>query len=93
MEGIELLDCLVGLAEQAGLPVRVLAAVDPDLPARSGVCRVRDRHLVLLVPGDALEDRIDVVAGALAVHRPRLLEERFLPPAVRERIEALRDRA
>ena len=39
---------------------------------------------------ESLEDRIAVVAEALVMHRPALLEERFVPPAVRERIEAVR---
>ena len=92
MESVELLDCLVGLAEEAGLRVRVLAGgslPEGEVPTRSGACRIRDSIWVLLVPADPLEDRIEAVAAALAQHRPGLVEERYLPPAVRERIEAL----
>ena len=88
----ELLDRLVGLAQDAGLAVRVatgsVGAPGEDLGMKSGTCRLRDRLLIVLAPRDSLADRIAVVAEALALHRPDVLEERYLPPAVRECLEA-----
>jgi hypothetical protein len=90
MEAGQVLDCLVDLAREAGLEVRRLPAregPDSEFPARSGVCRVRDRLLVLLASGDTVEDRIDAVAQALRGLGPSWLEGRWLPPAVRARLE------
>lgn len=86
----EMLDELVGLAGEAGLDVRVLTGrgdVDAGIPTRSGVCRVRGDLWVVLAAADSLEDRIAVVCGALREHAASFLEDRYLPPAVRERLE------
>ena len=90
MTPAELLGCLLDLAREAGLEVRALPArgvAEADLPARSGVCRVRGRLLVLLSAADSVEDRIDALVHALRSAGPDALEGRWIPPAVRERIE------
>lgn len=87
----QILDCLVDLARESGLEVRALAArgaAESDLPARSGVCRVHGRLLVLLSAADSVEDRIDALLHALRSAGPEALEGRWIPPAVRERLEA-----
>lgn len=89
MERPELLAALIDLAREAGLEVRH-ARGDEDPPPRSGPCRVQGRVWLVLVRGEPLEDRIEVVARALREHAPGLLEGRFLPPALRERIEEAR---
>jgi hypothetical protein len=86
MEPAELLARLVELAGEAG--VRVRSAGAGEAPLESGVCRVRGELWLVLVPADPLEHRIGVVARALRSHAPALLEERWLPPAVRARLEA-----
>lgn len=60
-------------------------------PLESGLCRVRGEWLLVLVPSDPLSHRIEILARALRAHAPALLEGRWLPPAVRERLEGPRD--
>ena len=78
---------LVDLAREAGLEVRSVGAAVGELPARSGVCRLRGGVFVILAASDSAEDRIAILAQALREHRPAALEGRYLPPAVRERLE------
>jgi hypothetical protein len=87
MERAELLDQLIALAREAGLEVRAARGGEPGLPLSSGVCRVRGELWVVVVPADPLEDRIEVVAGALRTHASAFLESRYLPPALRARLE------
>jgi hypothetical protein len=82
-----LLDLLIGLAEEAGIAVRVARAGESELPPRSGLCRVRGRLLLVVSAAEPLEARIEAVAAALREHGGALLEARFLPPAVRERLD------
>jgi hypothetical protein len=67
-----MLDVLVGLAEEAGIAVRVARTGESELPPRSGICRVRGRLLLVVASAEP--------GGGL-------LEQRFLPPAVRERLD------
>jgi len=86
----ELRDELAGLAREAGMDVRVLTGpreAEAGLPVQSGVCRVRGRLWVVLAAGDPLEEQIGILAQALRTHAAAFLEDRFLPPAVRERLE------
>jgi hypothetical protein len=79
----------MALARDAGLEVRL---VDPDgasdvaAPATSGVCRVRGAVWVVLSNSDPLDIQLDVLAQALRTHAGRWIEERYLPPAVRQRV-------
>jgi len=83
----ELLDRLAELAREAGLQVRELrAGGEGDPSPASGVCRVRGETWVLLSASDGLERRVEVLARALKSHAGHLLEGRYLPPAVRERL-------
>jgi hypothetical protein len=87
VEAPQILELLVQLAEEAGVSVRAVRPGEGDPPARSGLCRVRGRLLLLLSAADPLDARIEAVAGALREHAASLLEQRFLPPAVRERLD------
>jgi len=87
VEGNEILRQLVALAEEAGVGVRSVRPAEAEPPARSGLCRVRGRPVLVLSAADPLEARIDAVAAALRLHGASLLEGRFLPPALRERLE------
>jgi hypothetical protein len=82
----EVLAFLVELSREAGLQVRSVGA-QGEIPVRSGVCRLRDGVFVILAASDPVEDRISALAQALREHRPAALEGRYLPPAVRERLE------
>ena len=63
------------------------AEVSPgEAPLASATCRVDDREFVVLSVADPLEIQLDVLAGALRSHATALLEGRWLPPAVRERL-------
>jgi hypothetical protein len=86
----ELRDALAELAREAGLEVRVLtAASEPELGLRaaSGTCRVSGRLWVVLAAADPIEEHVAVLAAALRTHAAAWLEGRWLPPAVRERLE------
>ena len=90
MEPPEILQFLGDLAREVGVEVRrVPAGLGEPLepPARSGVCRVGTRLFVLLSAADSVEDRIEALAAGLRTADPAALEGRFLPPAVRERLE------
>jgi hypothetical protein len=52
--------------------------------ARSGVCRVGERSVIVLDRRLAARERIDILCGALA---GRDLERVFLSPALRARLE------
>jgi len=88
VEGQALLDCLVELAQEAGIQVRVIprASAEMDLAPRSGICRIRGVPWLLLASAEPLEDRIEAAASAVRSHAPGVLEGRYLPPAVRERL-------
>jgi hypothetical protein len=53
----------------------------------SGSCRLRGRILVILAAADPLEEHVAVLARVLRLHAPDVCAARFLPPAVRERLE------
>ena len=81
-------EALRTLADEAGLEVRPVPGVSADgAPIASGVCRLRDRVWVLLSDADPIEQRIQVLAGALRSQAGERLESRYLPPAVRDRLE------
>jgi hypothetical protein len=85
----DLLDQLRDLAREADLEVREVAAsqaAEGEVVTHSGVCRVKDRVWVLLVASDDIEERIDVLAAALATHARSTLDSRYLPPAIRDRL-------
>ena len=91
MEPAQLLAALLELARDVGLRVRALgrgSGADAALPAASDVCRVRGEPWVLLADSDPVARRVDVLASALCDHAPDLLERHYLPPAVRECLEA-----
>ncbi len=80
---------LLALARSAGFDLRKSsgkAGRDSDLPVASGVCRVRGSIWVVLSASESLEERSDVLVEALTAHASSLLEDRYLPPAVRARL-------
>jgi len=90
MEPHALFDALCELARAAGIELRALPAAtagEAEPSPRSGACVLRGRRLVLLAPGDSLEDRIEALLDAIAACDPAWLEGQWLPPALRERLE------
>jgi hypothetical protein len=90
VEPAEVLEFLIDLSRETGLEVRRVPArpsSESEPPARSGVCRVRGRLFVLLAAADSVEDRIAALAAGLRALDPAVLEGRWLPPAVRERLD------
>jgi hypothetical protein len=89
VEGEALLDFLVELAQEAGIQVRVIprSAAELDPAPRSGTCRIRGSPWLLLASGEPLEDRIEAAAMAVRTHALEALEGRYLPPAVRARLD------
>jgi len=91
MHADDLLDQLSDLARAAGLEVRAIGrAGEGERETPSGTCRVKGALWVMLSASDSLDERIDVLAAALASHAGDFLEARYLPPAVRERLAAVR---
>jgi hypothetical protein len=88
MTSEEVLGFLADLAREAGLRVQPVSTPrEGDPVSHSGVCRVRDRVFVVLVRSDSLEDQIEALASGLRDHCASALEGRYLPPAVRARLE------
>lgn len=84
------LEALLELADAAGIEVHSLgsgAGAAGELPPTSAVCRVRDAVWVVLCAGDPVERHIDVLSAALREHAADFLEQRFIPPALRARLE------
>jgi len=91
MHAADLLDQLGDLARAAGLEVSAIARAGPgERETPSGTCRLNGVVWVMLSEADSLDDRVDVLAAALASHAADLLESRYLPPAIRERLAAAR---
>lgn len=91
MEPEAVLDGLVEIAREAGVTVRVLpqaaAREGEPLPA-SDVCRIRGAPWLLLAAGESLEDRIAAAVRAVQRFAPEIADTRFLPPAIRARLES-----
>lgn len=82
-------EALLELARDAGFGIRRSSgkvAGEADLPLLSGVARAGAKVWIVLSNSDSLEERIEVLAAALREHAGDALEERYLPPAVRERL-------
>ena len=83
----EKLEALLELARAAELEIRSVglrAAPAGEPPPTSAVCRVRDQVWILLCAADPPELHLRVLAEALSNHRSDWLEERWIPPALRE---------
>ena len=90
MQPAEVMEALLEIAASAEIEVRSArpgAPADGDWITESGVCRLRGKLFVVLSPSDSVEEQLDGLARALRDHAPRVLEGRYLPPAVRARLE------
>ncbi len=80
------LSALLDLAEQIGLTVRALPAMGESDHPGGALVRLRGREILFLDSTASLADRLDVTVRALAGRAE--LENRFLPPELRERLDA-----
>ena len=89
MQPADLMKAFLELASEAKLEVRLAGGSprgDFEQQTASGVCRLRDATWVVLSQADPVDVQLDVLAAALREHAAAVLEERYLPPAVRERL-------
>ena len=80
------LDALIDLAEAVGIAVRRVATGGADAHSGGALVRLKGREVIFLDAMAATADQLDVVAAAL--HGRAELEDQFLPPQLRERIDA-----
>ena len=81
---------VAGLSEED--PIRLVlprsAAREGEPLPTSNVCRIRGDPWLLLAAGESLEDQIGAAALAVRTFAPDVAETRFLPPALRDRLDA-----
>lgn len=83
MDEYEQLRYLLNLAESAGIDIRRAPAGDDH--TGGALVKLRGREILFLDPGASVADRIAVAAAALAGREE--LQDRFLPPQIRELID------
>ncbi len=81
------MEVLLDLARDAKLEVRSIHPRADEIPSSSAVCRVRDAFWVILSSADPVAIQLQVLATALREHASDLIEDRYLPPAVRALLE------
>jgi len=87
MEQGSQLRTLLDLAEQIGLEVRRVAGASNGSEHPGGaMVRLKGREILFLDPAASPSDQIGVLAASLR-GRPQI-EDRFLPPEIRELIDA-----
>ena len=93
MEREEVLTYLIDLAKRAGIRVRIVKPTAPEeiypFP-QSGLCQVKGETWLVLVHGDSTEGHVVAVASALRRYAPQLIEGHYVPPVVREVLDAAR---
>ena len=89
MEPSQILTALLDVAREAGLEVRsVGGALEPGLPQPgSGVVKLKGRVYVMLSSIDPVAIQLEVLARALREHAADFLDDRHLPPALRQLLE------
>jgi hypothetical protein len=94
METAEILQCLLELADEIQLEVRILRGQngpDPEFIPTSACCRVKGKVWVVLSPNDPADLHIRVLASGLKSEAGTALESRYLPPAVRQALDGQSD--
>ncbi|MCK4487697.1 MAG: hypothetical protein KAU38_13180 [Desulfobacterales bacterium] len=78
---------LEDLAQQLGISIRYEDLYDPEVPATSGLCKVRGRHFYIMDRSKSLPDKIRLLSQSLC----RMdLDSVYLLPAIRELLNAAR---
>ncbi len=84
----DILENLFELARAAQFQIRAAGRLGPDdPPLTSGVCRLRGQLYIVLSAGESVPMQIDTLATALREHGGDFLQDRHLPPAIRELID------
>jgi hypothetical protein len=76
---------LEDLAEQIGISIRYDDLSDPELPATSGLCKVKGRYVYIMDRSKSLSDKITLLTECLS----RIdLNGIYVLPAIRELLNA-----
>lgn len=86
MDGYQLLETLLDLAEQVGLTVRQASGTAGGDHPGGAVVRLKGADVLFLDPTAGVADQVAV--AALALRGRAELQQRYLPPEVRDAIEA-----
>ena len=79
---------LENLAEQLGISVRYDDLYDPEVPATSGLCKVKGRHFYIMDRSKSLSEKIRLLGQCLC----RMdLDGVYLLPAIRELLNTARN--
>jgi hypothetical protein len=86
MQPAEVIEALLALADETDLEVKHVGGAQTEWgsAATSAVCKVRGRTWVVLSGADPVSVQLGVLGRALRNHAGELLENRYLPPAVRQ---------
>ncbi|MBW2057881.1 MAG: hypothetical protein JRH07_07245 [Deltaproteobacteria bacterium] len=87
METRRIVDHLEELAEKLGIEVIHESLAGEDFPVRSGICKVKGRYRILLDRSETAEDKMRVLARALACFNT---EGVYLLPQIRGILEQVR---
>ncbi|NIQ39856.1 MAG: hypothetical protein GTN81_14900 [Proteobacteria bacterium] len=88
MQEKEVLEYLEDLAEKLGIEVIYGKLGEEDYPLRGGLCKVRGVFKIFMDPSANAEDRIGILAKALASFDT---EKVYLLPYIREILEATQE--
>ncbi|MCK4728431.1 MAG: hypothetical protein KAT27_05880 [Desulfobacterales bacterium] len=78
---------LEDLAEQLGISIRYDDFSDPEVPATSGLCKVRGRRFYIMDRSKGLSEKISLLSQCLC----RMdLDDVYVLPAIRELLDATR---
>ena len=79
---------LFELARDAGFEVRAAGRLAPDdPPLLSGVCRLRGKLYIVLSANESVPVQIEALATALRENAAETLQNRHLPPAIRDLLD------
>jgi hypothetical protein len=90
MEPSRILDVLLDLAREADLEVRPVGRGGLEAgesQAASGVVKLKGRVWVMLSSVDPVAIQLEVLAGALRDHAAEWIEQKHLPPAIRDLLD------
>lgn len=85
MEQYTILEKLLELAEELGIEVRQTAAAGTDDHPGGSVVRLKGKEILFLDPTASMPDQI--AAAAAALRGRKQLDEKFIPPEIRQVIE------
>ena len=89
MQAADLMQAMLELADEVALEVRVVRTRpgSEEPPLSSAVCRVKGRIWVVLSDADPVDAQLAAIASALRQQCGETLNDRYLPPAIRNLLE------